>query len=80
MMTGRGEQYWLRKEYHAYRCKALLNSSEFTAQELEELDVEFPYGSGRTNPRVYYQKKCNITTGKQTSELVDLRKYPRYGV
>lgn len=80
MLTGSGEQYWQRKKYQTSRCKALLDSSKFTEQELEELDVEFPYGSGRTDPKIYYRKISNMTRGKQRSELVDLRKYPRYGI
>lgn len=80
MITGRGSQYFLTKEYQIRRCKALLDRTGFTDEELEELDIRPTDGTGRTDPSKYYVNVRDATAGKTKAKKVDLRTHYKYGV
>ena len=80
MITGRGSQYWQTKKYQERRCKALLDRTGFTDEELEELDIKPTDGTGRTDPKIYYVNVRDATTGTMKAKKVDLRKHYKYGV
>jgi len=80
MITGRGKEKFLKKEWIEKRRKILKNRYDYTQAEQEEHDVYFPDGGGRTDPeQTYYYKPINITDGKQKSKKKDIRDCKRYG-
>ena len=81
ILTGRGSQYWQTKDYQVRRCKALLDRTGFTDEELEKLDIKPTDGTGRTDTNaVYGVDQVSVTKGKKTGKRLDIRKYPQYGI
>jgi len=53
VLFGRGDNYWMTGDYENDRKTALRDRRLFTDDELEELDVSFPQGGGKTNPNFF---------------------------
>ncbi|MHA1290741.1 MAG: hypothetical protein ACTSPB_25435 [Candidatus Thorarchaeota archaeon] len=53
MIHGLGKQKWLRSQIESTRNLALEKRSNFTDDELDDLEVSFPYGGGRTDPDTF---------------------------
>jgi len=78
MHTGKGSEAWITKSYEEKRRKALKDKTKFTDDELDFLEVSFPCGGGRTNPKTYRIKQFPFpTSGKKDS--IDIRTLPWIG-
>lgn len=80
MLTGRGKQYHLTKEYLDLREKGLLNRTKLTTQEQSDADISFPDGGGSTDlERTYIFDNIPIPADRGTKKI-DLRNTKRYGL
>jgi len=82
MHTGLGEENWYRKKYEKHRREALEDRYDFTDEELEKYEVEFPLGAGRTDETFYKVKQFPFPTdlSVRSRKTIDIRKVPRLGV
>ena len=78
MHTGKGSEAWIRKNYEEKRRKALKDRTKFSEDELEYLEVSFPKGGGRTNPRTYKIKQFPFPTSGR-KKTIDIRTLPWIG-
>jgi len=78
MINGLGQQKWMRESIEELRREALRDRTVFTDDELEELEVSFPDGGGKTNPWTYlvqqypFPQNWNIRQPK----WIDIRELP----
>ena len=49
MLNGKGNQYWMTKQYEEDRVKALEDRTKFDSDDLSILDIEDMQGRGDTN-------------------------------
>jgi len=75
MIHGLGNQKWLRSQTESSRNEALEDRSAFTNEELEDFEVSFPDGGGRTNPDTFtvWQSPFPIDERVRTKKYYDLR-------
>ena len=79
MLTGKGGDKILTKEFSEDRRKALLDRTQFTDAELEYLEIEDWQGRGDTDPDIFirYQYPFPVDT---TAKKFDIREVkPEYG-
>ena len=81
MLHGRGNQYFLTKEYEKLRRKGLLDRTDLTDAEKVLVDIdEEDQGGGRTDPdKVYIFRNMPIPADR-TRKKVDRRTIPTYGL
>lgn len=80
MLTGRGNQKFLKKSYEEDRQKALEERTKFTDDELTDLEITTDQGRGKTNYRKYQMLQwipLDVTIRKR--KKIDLREKPQIG-
>jgi len=82
MLTGRGEQEWMKKEVQDDRNKALENRDDYTDDELERLEItSIEQGGGETNNDYFEFKQYPYPQDRtyRKREDVDIRDDERVG-
>ena len=76
MLHGYGDQKILKKSYLSDRQKALEDRDKYDDETLEDLDISFPDGGGRTNPDTFTisQFPFPVDQSIRQKKSVDLRK------
>jgi len=82
MLTGLGDDYWMRKKYEDRRRKGLENRYAYDSAYLTKYGIEYPLGSGRTKDSTYQIKQFPFPTDQSIRQrkTIDIRKIPRLGI
>ena len=79
-MHGRGNQYFLTKEYQDLREKGLLERDKLSEEEQRLVSISFPDGGGSTDfEKLYVFDNIPIPADRSTTK-VDRRTVPTYGL
>lgn len=86
LLHGKGDQYKLTKTYQDKLNGGLLDRDKLSDQEKEDvgIDEDESLGGGKTDTDYYYTDREShpfpIDKSIRSTQKVDLRKTPRYGV
>ena len=84
MLNGKGDQYWMTKDFEDKRRKALEDRTKYDDDRLSDVDVssQISLGGGRTDNSSYeiWQFPYPVDQGIRQRKKVDLREVdPRIG-
>lgn len=83
VLSGKGDQYWMTRDYQEKRCRALKDRTKYDWERLHNTDVSSnaALGGGRTNDDNYEIKQFPFPMDQsiRKKKIIDLRDDPATG-